>query len=514
MKSIKLNYNINVLHDEDAINFLLKDIKLKKPLSNYHYFIKSKFNEIKLKKDNINKDKIFLRKFFITNIKKFSKLWKSMSEKDKNVYRIQNKKEKIIYQRNLMIINTYIFKGLNTLKFKKPTAYRLFLNIELINGLESIKEKKLIKDEARKKWKLINKEHKINFRKIKKINDIFIEKALKTNYFKPIEIYVKDLIIKLRNKHFPIPNLKCLSTQWKKLSEEQKNKYIILGNKDRIDEYKYIDIYELVNGLKPKLPKSGYQIFLKEKAIIKGINSIDEGRLKWKKLSNNDKNRYYLIFNRIKLAYEYKNIIYRKKINKFLPKKPGGPFQFYMKEKKGIKLPSNENPITYWSNEYNKLNKEEKKNYIQKSEKALKEYKNEIKHFKNMEFFRPKKPLNSFLIYFIERFKELTRKNTILNSNQKLKKIAKEWKEDKNIDKKKYSILAENEKILYIKRLKEFNQLGYYLKSTDKNIEKNKIFIKTICTKDYVYTKCRPKLKDKSNFNFKNDINKLSKIFT
>ena len=244
------------------------------------------------------------------------------------------------------------------------------------------------------------------------------------------------------------------------------------------------------------------------------IHSIDEGRLKWKKLNNDIKSKYYLIYNRRKLAYEYKKIMYNKKIKKFMPKKPGGPVQFYIKDKKGIKPPSKQNNISYWSNEYNKLNKEEKEIYIKKYKKALKKYKNELKIFKNMEFNRPKKPLNSFIIYCVERIKQITNKNTLLNISKILKNISKEWKEDKKFEKNKYSILAQNGKLLYLKRLKEFNEFGYYLKSNDKNIIQNKIYkTKNLLTKDIVYIKNRPKLKNKINLSIKNDINKSSKIF-
>ena len=276
----------------------------------------------------------------------------------------------------------------------------------------------------------------------------------------------------------------------------------MLGNKDRINEYKYMDIKELVNGIKPKLPKSPYHIFLREKSILNEIHSIYEGRLKWKKLNDNEKSRYYLIFNRKKLAYEYKKIIYKKKINQFIPKRPGGPLQFYIKDKKGIKPPSNDNIIIYWSNKYNLLNNEEKKIYIKKSQIAFKEYKKNLINFRNMVFIRPKKPLNSFLIYFSERSKQITDKNIKLNESQILKKISKEWKEDKNINKKKYLKLAEIDK---------FNELGYYLKNDDYYQKKN--FNKNLITNGYIYIKNRPKLIDKRNFNIKKYINKISKIF-
>ena len=66
-------------------------------------------------------------------------------------------------------------------------------------------------------------------------------------------------------------------------------------------------------------------------------------------------------------------MIYNKKIKKILPKKPKGPLQQFLKEKKGQKPASGESFLQYWKTVFDGLSEAQKKKYVEKAEKARKE---------------------------------------------------------------------------------------------------------------------------------------------
>ena len=74
------------------------------------------------------------------------------------------------------------------------------------------------------------------------------------------------------------------------------------------------------------------------------------------------------------LAYKYKELLHRKKIQRIFPKKPTGPFQFFLIDKKGIKIPEGINTINYWRNIFNNLSDEEQEKYINEYNIAKEKY--------------------------------------------------------------------------------------------------------------------------------------------
>lgn len=466
MKRKEENFSLSILHDENKINQILKKISLKKPLTNFQFFLKTKFNEIfpnGMKKDIIKNDENQNYKdFFIKCIKHYSNKWNEMTQKEKNKYKINIEKEKNNYKRNFIIINTFIFKGIHGEKLKKPTDYRLFLNINLINGLFKGTKEKIIKRTTRNIWKKINHKNKKYYKAIKKNNDIFLEKAIKFKRITPLTLYIKELNLQIKENISLTESIKKLRKKWEKLPPEEQNIYKIRINNDRVDEYKYKDIYDLINGYKSRLSKSAYHIFLKEKMRINEINNLKEGKQKWKILSNEEKEKYKLIYHRCKLAHIYNNILYKKKVKKYLPKKPGGPVQIFIKEKKGIKIPTKEKLISYWSKQYTLLTEEKKKEYMLKSDKARIEYEAKLREFRNKKFEKPKRPLYPFIIYLIEKYKEIKINNPYLDYKYIITKIASNWKEGKNINKKKYEDMANEQKLLYKYKLHEYKMKGFY----------------------------------------------------
>lgn len=74
--------------------------------------------------------------------------------------------------------------------------------------------------------------------------------------------------------------------------------------------------------------------------------------------------------HRLFLAYKYKKMIYNKKIKKILPKKPNGPYQIFLKEKKGLKINANEGSwLNYWKKQFDSLSEDQKKNILKSRKK-------------------------------------------------------------------------------------------------------------------------------------------------
>ena len=94
----------------------------------------------------------------------------------------------------------------------------------------------------------------------------------------------------------------------------------------------------------------------------------------WKKLSEFEKERYFLKAHRLNLAYKYKKMIFDKKIKKMLPKKPGGAFQLFLHDQKGKKSENGEYWSSYWNNAYKNLSEDKKLKYEIKAIKLKEKY--------------------------------------------------------------------------------------------------------------------------------------------
>ena len=103
----------------------------------------------------------------------------------------------------------------------------------------------------------------------------------------------------------------------------------------------------------------------------------------WNSLEINEKEKYLRISHKYYLAFKYKDLIYQKKIRRIFPRKPFDAFQFFLNEKKGIKIPEGNNTVIYWREKYNELDDEVKKKYIKQYNIATKEYKSKLDTFKD-----------------------------------------------------------------------------------------------------------------------------------
>ena len=459
------------LLEEEYINNLLADVTLKKPYNNFDIFLKEKFNNqnsINVNNDIIDNNnntpegdnKIF-------KIKKYKNIWNALSDKEKEEYKEQFLRLNNKYKKEVELVKKYIFKGVDGKLKIKSTAYQIYLNDKLIEGLEKNFDPEIIKKQARVEWKNISIENKKNYILRKKENDTILDLVLKYKNINPFILYVFNILnICKKNKNAP-PNMKKLVKDWENLNNSEKNKYEIYIKNLKYDIYNIRHIYESVYGIMPKTPSGALRLFLQEKAKKKEINNIPEGIKLWEKLDINEKEKYLKLSHKYYLAYKYKELLYKKKIKRIYPNKPFGPFQFYLNEKRGIKLSSGVNPIIYWRSQFNKLNDKQKEKYVKLYNESIIIYNKKLQNFNNKIFDLPKPPKNAFSFYITDEFNEVYKKKSDnFNLKEYFELLSKNWKENK-VNKNKYEKMAYNDMNRYKNQIILFEKFGFYYKNNN-----------------------------------------------
>ena len=346
---------------------------------------------------------------------------------------------------------------------KNCAAYRIFLNEKLREGFDQGLDPKDVRKDAGNTWAMSDEEKKVYTEK-KKENDNWFLKAEKIRKITPIALFIQKKIEEAKEKHKEPPALKEISPAWKKLSKNEKKSFEKYAQEINEEKEKLRDIYDIVHGIKPKKPAGAFRIFLQEKAKNNEIKTIQDGHEMWKQLSEDQKEEYLTKSHKCLLAYRYKKMIYNKKIKKMLPKRPKGPFQEFLKEKKGQKPAKGEKMLPYWKKVFDGLSEAQKKKYVEKADKDKERYERQMLQFQGKVFDMPKKPQSGFNLYVQDRMPDLKKAKPNAPVTALIKQIAKEWKEEKDVDTKQYNKNAEKDKRRFKKQLKEFQKMGYYTK--------------------------------------------------
>ena len=443
------------VYKDDEIDEILENINLKRPRSMYTHFCLAEIE--KEKKKNKNK-KIDLKTFSA----ECASRWKELSEKEREKYKNKFEEDKLKYKKDLEFVRHYLFKDFNDVVRRPPTAYRIYLNEKLREGFEKDYDPKEVKAKASRDWRMMSEEDRQVYNEKKKDNDDWFEKAKNTRKVTALSIFVQNTIQSAKDKKKDIPKLGEIAPLWKKLAPNEKAKYKKYADTINEERERLQDIYELVNGVKPKKPAGAFRVFLQEKAKEKALHSIQEGKELWDKLSDEEKEVYLKKAHTCKLAYKYKNMIYKKKIKKIMPKRPANAYAQFLKDKKGQKIPKGEKAVVYWRDEYENLTKDKKKKYIEKAEKEKERYEKKMEEFKNYIFDLPKRPLNAFTLFVKDRVPDLKTENPKAAVTQLIKIAAKEWKKEDGVSQSKYEKKAEQDKKRFSRQMKEFEKLGYY----------------------------------------------------
>ena len=281
-----------------------------KYINSFVIFIYKSIFESKEKKEEIPKFKILLNK------------WKNISKEEKKKY--EDITKEIISERKKL---KYLFEIVNEIKQKKPGgAYKIFLSEKANEGI--FKGKKNIFKEGREMWNQLSKEEKDDYlNKAKKIKLCYIYKKIlyKKNIRKNLPTKPKSsynfFVSSMKGKNYEKGEsfLNMCKREWDKLKNNEKEKFEIEAEKDRIKyESKMKKLQNRIFNF-PKRPKTSFQFYIMDKFdIIKkespdlnnNIILIDIAK-EWNILDNelkqsyeikaeNDKERFNIQYNEFK----------------------------------------------------------------------------------------------------------------------------------------------------------------------------------------------------------------------
>ena len=445
----------SVFEDEDKIDQIMKDITLKRPRNAYTQFVLSESE----KEKSQNKDlKIKLKEFSSNCAEK----WKKLSKDEKKKYVKLYEDEKLKYKNDLELVRHYLFKDFNENVRRAPTAYHIFISEKLRLGFEQHLDPKEIKKAAAEEWSKMTVEQKKVYKDKQKETDNWFEKAKSIRKITPIALFIQKKFEEAKKNKQDPPQLKEIAPAWKSLSKKEKKTYEQYAQELNEEKEQLQDLYEITHGVKPKRPAGAIRIFLQEKAKNNEIKSLSQGYELWKQLSEDQKEEYLKKSHRYQLAYKYKKMLYYKQIKKILPKKPGGAYLQFIKEKKGQKPPEGQTFLKYWRSVYEKLTPEQKEKYEEKAKKAKEEYDRKLAQFVNKVFDMPKKPKSAFSFYLKERLPSLKKEKPDALQYELFKFAAEEWQGGKEINKDQFIKNAEIDKKRFKRQFQEFKKKGYY----------------------------------------------------
>ena len=460
------------LMEDEKIDRILKDITLRKPTKPFTLFLSKEIESIKAKNKDQNIQILFGE---ISSI--IAEKWHNLKEEEKKKYEKLYEEDKNRYKAELELVRHYLFKDSNLNSINPvPTAYKIYLYEKLREGFEQGLDPKDVKKEASLSWVKKPKEKKKIYIDKKRENDNWFIKAKNINKITPIALFIQKKMEEAKRKRIEPPLLKDIAPNWKNLSYDEKKRFEKYAQELNEEKEKLHDLYDVLHGLNPKQPKGAFNIFIQEQIKNNEFKSFPDSKDLWNKLSEDEKEIYLLKSHRCQLAYRYKKMIYKKKIRKILPRMPRRPFLFFLKEKKGHKIPKGENWLQYWTSFYENLPLEKKKIYEEKAKKDKENYFIKMSQFKNKIFDMPKKAISPFLMYFCERFPDLKKQKPEEIAPNIAKQIAKEWQKGDKVDIDFYYIKAEKDRIRYKKQLKEFNKFGYYTRPRVRNNKENDDF--------------------------------------
>ena len=291
-------------YSDDKVESILDNINLNPPRNAYTQFCLSEAEKIKAKKQKFN---------FIEFNKTCGEAWAKMDEENKAKFNELYENEKKEFKKSIEIVRHFLFKDINGVVKRPPTAYRIFLNEKMLEGFEKDRDPKVVKSEASMEWRGMDPESKRIYLERKKINDNWFEKAKSIKKVSPFSIFIQKYFEDAQGKENFIPKMEEAAKLWKELKPLEKKKYKKYAEDINEERDKLRDIYELINGIKPKRPSGAFKIFLQEKAKENSLHDINEGHKLWEKLDEEQKEEYLKKSHRCILAYnycKYKKMIY------------------------------------------------------------------------------------------------------------------------------------------------------------------------------------------------------------
>ena len=404
-------FKFEILYEENKINEMLKFIKFDIPTYNFENYINAKFNisnnistyESNKTRNNVELDEEYLNIYDNYNNLKEDNIIKNL--------KLEYEKNKIIFKKNCLVINTFIYKGYLYGDYTKPSLLKIYINIELIKNLRvGVKEKLIVKD-ALEKYLKDKKLHNKIFEKIKILHDEFYNKVVKLKTEYNLKIFALNILSKYRENKKRFPTKEVILNEWHKLLNIDKNKYYFDDKyKYNYEDYQYLlDLYEFIHLVKPVKINHYYLVYLYKnynKIIIKNykdlINLYNNQILK-------EKEYIELFCYRQLLGYKFKNYNYNSKKYLDIFFKPKNTFNVFEYYNKNILNDNNKFDNKFLSVKFNNLNKKEKNKYIFKYNNINQN----IKKIKNLLykyiFDIPYKNINIFNYYINDKLKNINK---------------------------------------------------------------------------------------------------------
>ncbi len=447
---LNLSQQISDMKDFDE-NIL--DINIGKPRSSYSLFTQDIFA------------KDFKGENMIDVIPQIAKKWKKFSDKEREKYDEMADEEKARYEEHLALVRKHLIA-------KPPkesaTAYLIYMDVATKKAIENLEDVKEARVKAREEWNNMSKREKEKWEEKKEENRELYEKLKNT---KPgnvtgYALWVKDQIAAAREKGQSITITDC-ADKWPKVKASTKEKYNDYAMELKGEKEKQRDLYELTFGVKPRRPLGPYNFFIQEMAKMKkysGSNFFKECSKAWKKLSDDEMEKYEKLAKRSQLIYTVKKRAFND-YKKTTFKKAPSAFNFYladMREKITGKDLDNKGAFEYISQKWKKESDAVKKKYKKKADEAERDNAEAKDDYLHSVYVKPKRQSTGYQLFLADRMPELKEKYD-KPTTELMKMIAEEWQGLKDSQKAKWNEKALPGQEAYKTKMKEFERNGFYI---------------------------------------------------
>jgi hypothetical protein len=218
-----------------------------------------------------------------------SKKWAAMNDGKRKKYEDLAVEEKAKFEEHLALVKKYL---ISKPAKEKATAYQIFLDDAARTAIENLDDLKAARARAKDEWNNLSNTEKGKWEEKKEANKELYERLRET---KPgnvngYALWVKDQIRTAKEKGNKITLTEC-AKQWPQVKEATREKYNEYARELRDEKEKQRDLYEITFGIKPRRP--------------------------WKKISNEDREKYERVSKRDRLIYmvkklEFNNYIFKK----------------------------------------------------------------------------------------------------------------------------------------------------------------------------------------------------------
>ena len=294
---IKDIYNIDSNTNLDDI---LKNININTPVKSYVIFSKhelSKLNfEDSIDKFNVRKNELAIK-------------WNNMTDKEKIPYEKKNGEACSNYNKNMAVINKYLFPGINSFKKKNISEFDFYVLDDIIKDDKNrLKEHMVTK--AKKKWETINNKIKNNYINIKNKILKYLNNLEKIELITGLDLYIKENYEENKNKEE-------YEKEWNSLVITKKHIYIKKANIENIKNEILINIKEVISDkIEIKQQFEPIKLFKDDLIELYDININSDISELWDNLEDNIKELYKIKCHRLNLMIYNKNEMIKKKNNK------------------------------------------------------------------------------------------------------------------------------------------------------------------------------------------------------